>query len=136
MDLGLQMSRDFKALKIWALFAGAGAAAIRRAIELNIQLMKSFAAELCADDRFELLAPVPLSIVCFRPRGLSNPQRDCQTIASELQRRGAVFITTVDLKGEAALRACSVNHRAKPSHTALLRDELVEVARALSPGIF
>ena len=63
---GPELSRRFRALKIWFLLKVHGARAIRDAIEQNIVVARGLARAIDASPDFERLAPVPLSIVCFR----------------------------------------------------------------------
>lgn len=126
VDLGFQMSRDFKALKIWGLFMGAGAQGIRDAIEANIHLMRMFAERMALEPDFELMAPAPLSIVCFRyrPRGANLNDAALAKLNSAivelLVQERRMFVTTVALKDKLAIRACCVNHRATAADTNLL----------------
>ena len=68
-DHSPELSRRFRALKIWLLLKLHGAAAIHRAIDDNIAVAAHLAAAVDASEDFERVAPAPLSIVCFRYRG-------------------------------------------------------------------
>lgn len=65
-DYGLELSRGFRALKIWMAFKEKGAAKFGRLITKDIALAQYMAAKIEADPRLELVAPVDLNIVCFR----------------------------------------------------------------------
>jgi aromatic-L-amino-acid/L-tryptophan decarboxylase len=73
MDTGISLGRRFRALKLWMLLRYFGADGMRSRIARHIQLAKTFAAWVDADPDFERVAPVPLSVVCFRaaPRQLT-----------------------------------------------------------------
>jgi aromatic-L-amino-acid decarboxylase len=116
MDLGLHMSRDFKALKLWALLRGAGAAAVRAAIEDDIRVIHALARRIDSHPRFELAADTPLSIVCFRylpARVEDAPAIDAfnLALAESIFHDGRVFLTSTKLGERICLRACCVNYR-------------------------
>ena len=86
----------------------------------------------------ELLAPVPLSAVCFRyvphQGGLNNTQLDELNlrILRDVQGRGRVYVSNATIHGKFALRACIVNHRTTPSDIEAVVDEVLKVGRDLS----
>ncbi|HVL99484.1 MAG TPA: hypothetical protein VM324_09370 [Egibacteraceae bacterium] len=86
-------------------------------------------------DDLELAAPVPLSVVCFRyrPAGAEDETVDRlnRALPAAIQRDGRVFIAGTTVRGRAALRACSVNHRLERSHVELA----VEVVRELGARV-
>lgn len=118
-DYSPQLSRNFKALKIWMTFKAYGAETLRYAIEQNILVMRELAQMIDSLGDFERLAPVPLSIVCFRYltedweiRG--NDQylsRLNDTILHALEKNGHFFVSKTVIANKTALRACCVNHR-------------------------
>src|SRR5213078_3298844 len=65
-DYGPELSRRFRALKVWMLLKGAGLRAIRDSIENNIACAQHLEALVRQSKDFEMLAPVELSIFCFR----------------------------------------------------------------------
>ena len=67
-DFTMDLSRGFRALKIWFLMKEQGARAIGAAVEENVRQARALGDAIDADDRLELLAPVQLNIVCFRYR--------------------------------------------------------------------
>ena len=75
MDTGVQLGRRFRALKLWAVLRYFGAAGIRARLAEHMRLARLFADWVDASADFERLAPVPLSVVCFRarPRGWQEP---------------------------------------------------------------
>lgn len=133
----LELSRRFRALKLWLSLRYHGFTAFRQQIENDLQLAAYLAQMVEASDELELLAPVPLSAVCFRfvPRGihLSHSQLDDLNLKllNRIQRGGRVFISNATLEGRFALRACIVNHRSTPEDIEAVPDEVVKVGRAL-----
>ncbi len=66
MDLGVQLGRRFRALKLWMVIRAYGVEAIRGAIREHCRLARSLAERIDAEPGFEVVAPVPFSTVCFR----------------------------------------------------------------------
>jgi aromatic-L-amino-acid/L-tryptophan decarboxylase len=116
-DVSPELSRRFRALKIWLALQVHGARAFVNTIDRNIELAEQLAGLLDASDDFERLAPVPLSIVCFRylPAHLRGREDALNTfnrrLMIELQRGGESYLSNAMLGSTFALRACIVNHR-------------------------
>ena len=66
MDTGVQLGRRFRALKLWMVLRTYGAEGMRAVLREHVRLARLFAGWVDADPRFERLAPVPFSVVCFR----------------------------------------------------------------------
>lgn len=137
-DYGPQLSRSFRALKVWMTFKIYGARRLRAAIERNIAIMRYLADRIDASPDFVRLAPVPLSVVCFQYR-LPSPdlsRRGDQAyidalnerLLRALERDGRVFLSGTKIHGKTALRACSVNHRLGREDVDLLLDVIRDVA--------
>ena len=110
VDLGPELSRSFRALKVWMTLATYGADKLGAVVEHSVDLAGQFAGMVEAADDLEPAAPVALNIVCFRVRNLSDD--DHLNLAADVQESGeAVFSTTV-LDGRVALRVAFVVHRA------------------------
>jgi glutamate/tyrosine decarboxylase-like PLP-dependent enzyme len=135
-DHGPQLSRSFRALKVWMTFKAYGALRLRAAIDSNIEIMRYLADRIDEAPDFVRLAPVPLSVVCFqyRPPDIARPadQDDLDRLNGRLldalERDGRVFLSGTKIHGRTALRACSVNHRLRRSDVDFLLDVIREVA--------
>src|SRR5262249_29832421 len=135
-DYGPQLSRGFRALKVWMTFKAYGAKRLRAAINSNIEVMRHLADRIDDSPDFVRLAPVPLSVVCFRYRTSDTSiQRDQELLdrlnsqlSDELEKDGRVFLSTTKINGRTALRACSVNHRLRGEDVDFLLDVIREVA--------
>jgi aromatic-L-amino-acid decarboxylase len=108
-DWGIPLGRRFRALKLWFVIRSFGAAGIREKIGAHIQWAKELAAEIDAAEEFELLAPVPLALVCFRyrPQGVSDPDELNALNARLLEAvndTGKLYLTHTKLGGTYALR--------------------------------
>ena len=108
-DHSPELSRRFRALKIWFILKIHGAGAVRRAIDDNIDAARHLARLIESSADFELLAPVPLSIVCFRYRGGDDAFN--KRLMLEVQRDGDSYLSNATINGRFALRACIVNFR-------------------------
>jgi aromatic-L-amino-acid/L-tryptophan decarboxylase len=124
-DYGPELTRRFRALKIWLALKAYGVQAIADTIERNISLARRLAALVDASDDFERLAPVPLSIVNFRyvRRGA-----DLNALNRELMLRvqhgGRSYLSNAMLGDAFALRACIVNHRTTDADLDALIEEI------------
>ena len=138
-DYGPQLSRSFRALKVWMTFKAYGAKRLRAAIESNINVMRYLADRIDQSHDFVLLSPVPLSVVCFQYRTMDTSVHHNQPCLDELNRRlleslerdGRVFLSGTKISGKQALRACSVNHRVRREHVDLLLDVIRDVSGSL-----
>src|SRR5436190_512600 len=105
-DYGPELSRPFRALDLWLLLKFAGARRLAAAIEQNIACAKYFERLVRESDDFEMLAPVALSIFCFRHKTADN-----ERILAELQRGRGAYLSNATLDGQFALRGCVLNYR-------------------------
>src|SRR5262249_17978255 len=112
-DYGPELSRGFRALKTWFLFVEHGADAIGDAIRQSCEIALHLAEQVHAEPMLELLAPVPLNIVCFRVRPLPGENADefNRALVADLQERGLAAPSTTRIKGQLAIRCCLINHR-------------------------
>jgi aromatic-L-amino-acid/L-tryptophan decarboxylase len=138
-DYGPQLSRSFRALKVWMTFKAYGARKLRAAIESNIEIMQYLADRIDQSQDLVRLAPVPLSVVCFQYRPPDLSVRGDQqyldalnaALSKALERDGRVFVSGTKIHGQTALRACSVNHRLRREDVDLLLDVTREIGRSL-----
>jgi glutamate/tyrosine decarboxylase-like PLP-dependent enzyme len=108
-DYGPDLSRGFRALKVWLTFQTLGADAIAAAIEANCAAARRLADHVAASDLFELAAPVGLNIVCFSLKeddGAANLE-----LVMRLQEQGLAAPSTTRLGGRIVIRAAVFNHR-------------------------
>jgi aromatic-L-amino-acid/L-tryptophan decarboxylase len=114
-DHGLELSRRFRALKLWATLRFYGARRLAAAIGEDVRLAAYLAELVAAAGDFELLAGPGLSICCFRhaPAHLDEAALDAhnERILQALQRDGRVYLSNATVDGRFALRACITNFR-------------------------
>ena len=111
----LELSRRFRALKLWLSLRFHGLQAFRDAIRLNLDQARRLAAAVQSRAELELVAPVELSAVCFRHlvRDGANEEERNQfnlELLKKVVSRGSVYLSNAELKGKFCLRACIVNH--------------------------
>jgi glutamate/tyrosine decarboxylase-like PLP-dependent enzyme len=134
-DLGLQLSRGFRALKVWMSLKTHGANLIGKVIEQNIEQAQHLRRLVESLTSLELLAPAPLNVVCFRYRqtGLSEAQLDelNEEILLRLQESGLAVPSGVRINGKFALRVAHTNHRTRYRDFDLLVERVVSIGQSL-----
>jgi glutamate/tyrosine decarboxylase-like PLP-dependent enzyme len=113
-DYGPELTRPFRALDLWLLIKYAGTERLGQAIEENIACAKYFEELVEGSEDFEMLAPVELSIFCFRyvPKGFGGDLNALnERILVELQRGGSTYLSNATVRGRFALRGCVLNYR-------------------------
>ena len=111
----MELSRRFRALKLWLSLRFHGLEAFRDAIRLNLEQAQHLATAVKACAELELVGPVELSAVCFRhlvSDQTTEEQRNQFNLAllKKIVGRGNVYLSNAELKGKFCLRACIVNH--------------------------
>jgi aromatic-L-amino-acid/L-tryptophan decarboxylase len=127
----LELSRRFRALKLWLSVRYHGLAAFRGAIRADLRHAERLAQQIDATSRLERMAPVSLSAVCFRYRaetaGVDIDQLNV-AILKRVIERGAVYLSNARLHGRFVLRVCFVNHRTTESDVARIVPEVLAAA--------
>ena len=125
-DESIELSRRFRALKLWLSLQYHGRRAFREAIAQDLRHAQLLAREIQAQPALELAAPVPLSAVCFRHR-----TKDNVGILRRVIARGRVYFSNATIDGRFALRACFVNHRATDDDVRAIVSEVMAAADEL-----
>lgn len=135
VEYGPELSRGFRALKVWSQIAGFGTERLGAAIARNCAQASYLSRKVAADPAFELLAPARLNICCFRlrPEGLEEAALDTlnEEIVLRLQESGLAAPSTTRLKGRLAIRINLTNHRTQESDLDLLLTEIVRIGGEL-----
>lgn len=100
-DWQIPLGRRFRALKLWFVIRHYGVEGLQKAIRRHVELAQEFAAWVESDARFELAAPAPLNLVCFRMRG---PDARNEELLRRLNASGALYLTHTKLSGRFVLR--------------------------------
>src|SRR5437764_1011157 len=138
-DYGPELSRRFRTLKVWMLLKGVGLDYLGEAIESNLACARNLESMVRASNDFEMVAPIELSIFCFRHVSAQLRNGSPQAIDAfnerlliALQRDGSSYLSNATLGGRFALRGCVLNYRTTLRDMELLLDDLRRVARSLA----
>ena len=115
-DRGLQLSRSFRALKVWMSIQTFGMKAFRSAVSRGIELAAQAEEWIRASETLEIANPASLSVVCFRfnPDGKNLSSRKIEELNDRIQARvidtGTAMMSSTRLRGEYSLRLCIINY--------------------------
>lgn len=137
-DYGFELSRGFKALKLWMSLREQGTDRFGALIDQHIDLAHHLEARIRADPRLELTAPVAVNIVCFRYVGTGGSEDDLRALNTEImlriQESGVAVPTDTTLQGRHTLRAAINNHRTRAEDLDMLVDAVLQHGAALQSG--
>lgn len=122
----MELSRRFRALKLWLSLQYHGRAAFRSAIARDLEHATQLADLVRSCPELELLAPVSLSAVCFRHRSCNN-----EALLKRLTARGRFLLSNATIGGRFALRACFVNYRTTGDDVRAIVPEVLAAASDL-----
>lgn len=125
MDYGLQLGRRFRALKLWFAMRHLGVRGMRERLRSHIDLAQTFAAWVRAEPGWDVVAPHPLSVVCFR---FGDEDDENSAIVDAVNATGDVFLSTTKLDGKVAIRLAVGNERTTEADVARAWELLREVA--------
>ncbi len=100
-DWHIQLGRRFRSLKLWFVIRHYGIEGLQHHVREHVRLAQLFVEWVRGDERFELAAPAPLNLVCFRHKGGDTAN---QAIMDRLNRSGDLFLTHTKLHGKLTLR--------------------------------
>ena len=133
-DFGPDLSRGFRALKVWFTLRVYGTRRLGRSMLRTCELAGRLAARIDREPELERLAPVALNIVCFRYRADAKSDAMNAEIVAELQETGDAAPSTTVLDGRLAIRAAIVNHRTTEGDVDALVDGVLAIGRRLNGG--
>jgi aromatic-L-amino-acid/L-tryptophan decarboxylase len=125
MDTGIQLGRRFRSLKLWFILRYFGAEGMRSRIAEHVRLAKTLAGWVDRDPAFERLAPVPMSVVCFRARPAAIEDAPAaldalnERLLHELNAGGQIFLSHTRLRGAYALRVAIGHARTTEAHLSM-----------------
>ena len=136
-DYGPQLSRGFRALKIWLNLKAYGVDKFARLIAQNIRQAQYLKGLVEAAPELELLAPVPLNVVNFRYRRAGLDEAALNELNARiliaLQERGIAAPSSTVLQGHFAIRTCITNHRSRREDFDALAAGVIALGRELAP---
>lgn len=135
-NFGLELSRDFKALKVWMSLKEHGIEKFRRLIRQNIQQADYLAERIAQTPDLELVAPAPLNIVCFRynPLSMDNAELNAlnKEILMQLHESGIAMPSYTLLQGAYCLRVAITNHRTTTADLEILIDAVLKIGKSVA----
>lgn len=133
---GVELSRNFKALKVWMSLKEHGADKYSRLIEQNVDQACYLANLVESSKELQLMAPAPLNVVCFRffSPGLDESSLNAlnEELLLRLQESGKAVVGPTVLRGKYCLRAAITNHRSRRDDFDILIGEVLSLGRGLS----
>jgi aromatic-L-amino-acid/L-tryptophan decarboxylase len=130
-DHGVQLTRSFRALKVWLSLQTFGLDAFRQAIARGFELAEIAERELRARKGWEILSPAQMATVCFR----FGDSDELQTQLVDLMMRdGYALLTSTTLRGVASLRLCTINPRTTEQDIGETINRLDQFARKIASG--
>ncbi|HEY0704265.1 MAG TPA: pyridoxal-dependent decarboxylase [Candidatus Acidoferrales bacterium] len=107
------LGRRFRALKLWFVIQHYGVAGLQHHVRRHVELAQNFLQWVRDDDRFEILAPAPLNLICFR---VDAPDALNEALLNNLNASGQLYISHTKLNGRYALRFCVAQTRTELRH--------------------
>jgi aromatic-L-amino-acid decarboxylase len=127
-DWQIPLGRRFRALKLWMMVRHFGAEGLRYHVRRHIALAQEFASWVRDDQDFELVAPVPLNLICFSHRGGDAAS---QAVMDYVNVSGRAFISHTRLRDRLVLRVCVGQSQTEERHVRGLWELIREAAAAL-----
>ena len=132
----MELSRRFRALKLWLSLRYHGVGAFRQSIAKDLAQARRLADAINKHPELELLARVELSAVCFRHEGMGDmPEEELNrfnlALLKRVVARGHVYLSNASLRGKFSLRACIVNHRTRDSDVDSVVTEVLAAAKEI-----
>lgn len=108
-DQGIQLTRGFRALKLWMSIQTFGLAGFREAIDKGFEMAESAARRIMVSGNWQIETPATMGIVCFRRRGRGDEFH--LRMVEEMVAEGTALATSTILRGRTVLRMCTINPR-------------------------
>ncbi len=134
-DYGVELSRGFKALKIWMSIKEHGIKKYGRMVTQNVEQVQYLKSRVNDNPKLELTAPAPLNLLCFRYRGSLSDEDQLNSLNKELlfqlHESGVALPSYTILKGKYSLRVANTNHRTIREDFKILTDKVVALGEKL-----
>ncbi len=130
-DWQVPLGRRFRALKLWFVLRHYGLEGLRHHLRQHVELAHELRVWIEADDRFVIVAPTPLNLVCFRHRQGDEFNR---ALMERLNREGSMFLTSSTLAGRLALRLSIGQTHTERRHVEAAWRRIAETATAMEAG--
>ncbi|MEO5590320.1 MAG: pyridoxal-dependent decarboxylase [Gemmatimonadaceae bacterium] len=137
-DRGVDLTRGFKALKVWLSIRSHGVDRLTRLIEQNVRQTQYLVSLVESSADLEMMAAAPLNIACFRyaPADLDESRRNAvnEEVLLRLQESGIAVPSSTRLDGKFALRCANVNHRTRHSDIDMMVEAIVRIGNEVTSG--
>ncbi len=130
-DWQIPLGRRFRALKLWFVIRHYGIEGLQHHVRRHVELAQQFAGWVRNDSRFELAAPVPLNLVCFRHKGGDDVN---QKLMDRLNRSGDLYLTHTKLDNRTTLRFCVGQTNTERRHVKRAWKRIQEAADTVAIG--
>ena len=137
MDYGIQLGRRFRSLKLWFVIRYFGRDGIVARIREHCRLAQLFASWVEESEDFELMAPVPFALICFRanPQGVAELDHLNERLMNAINATGEAYLSHTKLNGQFTIRLSVGSIRVEERHLVKVWDLLTDhLARLRSPG--
>jgi aromatic-L-amino-acid decarboxylase len=129
-DWQIPLGRRFRSLKLWFVIRHYGVEGLQYHIRRHVALAQQFAQWVGNDERFELAAPAPLNLICFRHKGGDDAN---QTLLERLNQSGDLYLTHTRLTDRLTLRFCVGQTTTEARHVVRAWKRIQEEAEKLGP---
>lgn len=139
-EMGPQLTRSFKALKLWLSLQAFGLAEFRRAVDVGLDMGEAAERALRADARWEIVTPAQLGVVTFRWRGdgtLTHDHQDAvvRRVVDDMRLDGYALVMSTLISGRPVFRICAINPGARVAEIQETVRRLTRFAEAATPVI-
>ena len=124
-DWHIPLGRRFRALKLWFVIRHYGVEGLQHHIREHVRLAQMFLLWVRADQRFEIMAPAPLNLICFR---LKADDARNEKLMQKLNQSGKMYLTHTKLNGKFTLRMCIGQTRTEEQHVRAAWERIQEEA--------
>jgi aromatic-L-amino-acid decarboxylase len=124
-DWQIPLGRRFRALKLWFVIRHYGSEGLQALVRSHVAMAQEFAGWVQADERFELAAPAPLNLVCFRLKG--GDERN-EALRDALNQSGELYLVHTKLDGKITLRMSIGSAYTEPRHVAAAWQKIQSLA--------
>jgi aromatic-L-amino-acid decarboxylase len=128
-DWHVPLGRRFRSLKLWFVIRHYGVEGLRAVVRNHVALAQKFKSWVEESEDFELAAPAPLNLVCFRHKGGDEVNRQ---LLERVNRRGEMYMTHTVLEGKHTLRLCVGQTHTEARHVAAAWEKIQEAAAAVA----
>ena len=127
-DWHIPMGRRFRSLKLWFVIRHYGIEGLQYLVRKHVQMAQNFKQWVEADPRFEIVAPVPLNLVCFRHKGGDDFN---EKLLDRLNNSGELYLSHTKLNDQYVIRMCIAQTHTEERHVRTAWKKIQEVATEL-----